>query len=84
LLNLAYLIKRELKIRRSNFKALLAFNASVLPAEKRRFYGVLLVIGVLLCIAMIEVKHIYVIDLYPQYDFKIDNAYFLLKEKLGL
>jgi hypothetical protein len=71
-------------IERSNFKALLAFNASVLPAEKRRFYGVLLVIGVLLCIAMIEVKHIYVIDLYPQYDFKIDNAYFLLKEKLGL
>ena len=71
-------------LERSNFKALLAFNGSVLPVEKRRFYGILLVVGVLLCIAVIEIKHIYVIDLYPQYDFKIDNAYFLLKEKLGL
>ena len=71
-------------LERSNFKALLAFNGSVLPVEKRRFYGILLAVGVLLCIAVIEIKHIYVIDLYPQYDFKIDNAYFLLKEKLGL
>ena len=71
-------------LERSNFKALLAFNGSVLPVEKRRFYGILLVVGVLLSIAVIEIKHIYVIDLYPQYDFKIDNAYFLLKEKLGL
>ncbi len=71
-------------LEKSNFKALLAFNGSVLPVEKRRFYSILLVIGVLLCIAVIEIKHIYVIDLYPQYDFKIDNAYFLLKEKMGL
>ncbi|MFY8020670.1 MAG: hypothetical protein ACOVP1_05710 [Bacteroidia bacterium] len=71
-------------LEKSNFKALLAFNSMVLPEEKRRFYLILFVLGVLFCIAVIEIKHIYMIDLYPQYDFKIDNAYFLIKEKLGL
>jgi hypothetical protein len=71
-------------LERSNLKALLEFGENVLPEEKRKFYTILFVLGVLFCIAVIEIKHIYMIDLYPQYDFKIDNAYFLIKEKLGL
>ena len=35
-------------------------------------------------IAIIEIKHIYEINIFPNYDFMVDNVYYDFKEWLGL
>lgn len=42
------------------------------------------VVLVLLFILTMEIKHRYMLDIFPSYDFQADNVYFSVKEKLGL
>jgi hypothetical protein len=46
--------------------------------------GLLSIIAILLMVVIIEVKHIYEIDLIAGTDFPIDNVYYELKNKAGL
>lgn len=46
-------------------------------------FSYLAIVMVLLLIAVVELKHMYQIDLFPGIDTPIDNAYFAGKNELG-
>lgn len=54
------------------------FNKKKLKQEAGFFlkYTYLCLVAVLLCVAVIEIKHIYQIDIFPSIDTPFDNLYY--------